>query len=70
MLSTNELKERLSPDQPAFISNKEVQEILEIGPTTLWRWTKDGGFPAQPKRGKRSRESVRQWLVENGHINE
>ena len=34
-----------------FIREKELLELLSISHATLWRWVKDGSFPAPCKLG-------------------
>lgn len=58
-----------SPEQSAVISNKEIMEALDISQATLWRWTDKHNFPPNlKKRGTRSREAVRQWLIKEGYL--
>ena len=44
----------------------EVQEIIPVSRTTLWRWVRDGKFPAPISLGPNTRawseESIRIWL--------
>ena len=52
----------------AFISRAAVQELVACSSTTLWRWVRDGKFPAPRYFSVRSTWNVgelRDWLQAN-----
>ncbi|EGR0763352.1 helix-turn-helix transcriptional regulator [Vibrio parahaemolyticus] len=51
-----------------LISDKEVREMFGISQPTLWRWTKNDGFPAAIVRAKRSRKQVMDWAREKNML--
>ncbi len=53
---------------PILISDKEVREMFGISQPTLWRWTKNVGFPEPVARGKRSRKQVMDWAREKNML--
>ena len=53
---------------PLTISTTEILALLNISKPTLWRLTKNKGFPPliDGMKSVRSRKRVNQWFVENG----
>lgn len=51
-----------------FITDKEIKSTLCISQPTLWRWTKNLGFPPpiEGMKGRRKREDVYKWIEEQG----
>lgn len=53
-----------------ILKTKDICELLQISPTTLWRWRKAGQFPEPSKitcssyQGWRE-ETVNQWVKTN-----
>ncbi|MFL9806292.1 helix-turn-helix transcriptional regulator [Vibrio cyclitrophicus] len=53
-----------------YITDKEVREILQISQPTLWRWTKELGFPQAIKgmKGRRPYREFIDWAKNNGMV--
>ena len=58
--------DRLPPE--AILTDKQVCELLQISPDTLWRLERKGDAPARvqlsPRRHGRRLADVRRWLAE------
>jgi predicted DNA-binding transcriptional regulator AlpA len=53
---------------PLTISTTEILALLNISKPTLWRLTKNKGFPPliEGMKSVRSRQKVNEWFKENG----
>lgn len=55
-----------------FIRTRHLLPILDVSRVTLWRWIKDGIFPAPITLGERIKvfkvEDVRAWLNAQGAV--
>ncbi|EKO3565475.1 TPA: helix-turn-helix transcriptional regulator [Vibrio metschnikovii] len=51
-----------------FITDKEIKSTFGISQPTLWRWTKNLGFPPpiEGMKGRRSYQKVIEWAKEKG----
>lgn len=54
-------------DLDRLMASHEVEAIVGVGRTTLWKWEKDGAFPKSVRVGRQRkawRESdIRVWLA-------
>ncbi|WP_283130810.1 helix-turn-helix transcriptional regulator [Enterovibrio norvegicus] len=50
------------------VLDKDIMAFLEISQPTLYRWTKERGFPKAVIRGRRPSKHVKAWLEERGLI--
>lgn len=55
-----EMKAMLSSLADSYMTAKDVAEKLKISQPTLWRWIKNGSFPAG-KNGRWLRSQVNEW---------
>ncbi|WP_319585203.1 AlpA family phage regulatory protein [uncultured Pseudodesulfovibrio sp.] len=51
-----------------FLRAKQLLQFIPVSKATLWRWVKDGQFPAPTKLAERTTAwdvaSVREWMEE------
>lgn len=60
----------MNNELPLTISTTEILNILNVSKPTLWRLSKNAGFPPVIKgtKGLRSRKNVNKWFKEQGII--
>ena len=55
-----------APDTPRFLRFRELQKLVPVGRTTIWRWSTAGDFPRPYSLGKGvsawREDEVRKWL--------
>ncbi len=51
-----------------LITDKEIRKMFGFSQPTLWRWTKNDGFPKPVSRGKRARKQVMDWAREKNML--
>ena len=56
--------------QRFYITDKEIRKVLGVSQPTLWRWTKELGFPKamEGMRGKRPYKEFIEWAQERGMV--
>jgi hypothetical protein len=56
--------------EPLYITNTQIKELLNISDTTLWRLTKEHGLPSTIRgmRSNRPYAAFKAWAIQQGMI--